>query len=136
MSHVGYSQLNVVDTEPAEEIGEVKNFTSTALKATKRGEDYTILYKDAKFQHLDEYKSFSMNEQAFNELYDLLMSKWDNPPKEDIMIKLEEGYLWLSFTRMLGTTNVKFGHAVDENADVIGFSQWLTKRKIDKLFGK
>lgn len=131
-----FAQLNIIEPEPVEEIGAVKNMFNTSMETTKHGDTYTIRYQDVKFQQIREFKSFSLNEQAFHELYDFLMDNWDNPPKDDVMIDLDQGYLWLGFTRALGTTNVRFGHAVDENADVIGFSEWLTKRKLDRLFGK
>jgi hypothetical protein len=133
---LSYSQLNVVETSPKEEIGKVKVLFDTYMESYKRGEDYTILYKDMEYQQLDEFKSFSMNEQTFNELYDLIIESWDNPPKEDIMIELPESFIWLKFTRMLGATNFQFVHDPLKNGEIFGLSTPLNKKKVDKLFGK
>ncbi|WP_417868006.1 hypothetical protein [Xanthomarina gelatinilytica] len=132
-----FAQLEVVQTEKPIQIGKISNLGQLSIECEKYGERYVFTYQDVKFQQIINYKTFTLNnEQTFNELYNLIVKNWDNPPKEDIMIKLEEGYLWVKFARALGTTNVGFAHSVDENADVIGISTWLTKRRLDKLFGK
>lgn len=132
-----YAQLKVIETEPEEQIGKVGNWAGTFLEATKRGDTHTISYQDTKFQHITDFKHFSMNEKSFNELYELILQNWNNPPEEDIMIDLgESGYVWLDYTKVLGITNVRFNHSVDRNAEVLGISQWMSKKKLEKLFGK
>lgn len=131
------AQLEIVKTEKPVEIGKVTNLGQLAIECERYGEQYVFTYQDVKFQQLTDYKSFTLkNEQSFNDLYELIVSNWDNPPEEDIMIKLDEGYLWVRFVKALGVTNVAFAHSVDENADILGISTWLTKRRVDKLFGK
>jgi hypothetical protein len=133
----GFAQLEIVETEKPIQIGKITNLGQLSIECEKYGDKYVFTYQDVKFQHVLEYKSFSLqNEQAFEELYNLIISKWEDPPKEDIMIRLEDGYLWVRFARALGTTNVGFSHSVDENANIIGISTWLNKKRLDKLFGK
>lgn len=132
-----FAQLDIVKTEKPIEIGKITNLGQLSIECEKYGEEYVFTYQDVKFQQLTDYKSFTLkNEQAFDDLYNLILENWEDPPKEDIMIKLDNGYLWVKFARALGTTNVGFAHAMDENADVIGISTWLTKRRLNKLFGK
>lgn len=131
------AQLDIVKTEKRIEIGKISNLGQLAIKCEKIGEHYVFTYQDIKYQHLTEYKSFWLgNEQSFNELYALILQHWENPPEDDIMIKLDEGYLWVRFAKALGVTNVAFAHSVDENADILGLSTWLTKKRVEKLFGK
>lgn len=132
-----HAQLEIVKTEKPIEIGKISNLGQLSIKCEKYGSEYIFTYQDIKFQQLLEYKSFALqNEQAFEDLYKLIEENWDNPPTEDIMIKLDHGYLWVRFVKAIGVTNVAFSHSVDENAEIIGFSGWLTKRRVDKLFGK
>ncbi|WP_299153140.1 hypothetical protein [uncultured Christiangramia sp.] len=132
-----FAQIEVHENEPKEEIGKVKVLFDTTLESSRRGDMYTIMYQDTKFQHIKEFKSFSLTEESFNQIYDLIQDNWDNPPKEDLMIELQSGeLLWLHFTKALGVTNLQLHHSPDGNADVIGVSMPLNQKKIDKLFGK
>lgn len=125
------AQLNVIETEPREEIGKVKVLFDTYMESYKKGDVYTIRYRDSKYTKIAEFKSFTMNEQSFNELYDLIMDNWENPPKEEIMIELEEDIIWLDFTRALGITNLQIQHDPTKTGEVIGLSTQLNKKKVE-----
>ena len=128
------AQMKVVESAPVEEIGKHRVLGSTFAEITKQGDTYTFMYKDNKFTHITDFKSFTMNEESFEGLYKTIMDNWKNPPKEDMMLEFEDGYVWLKFTRLFGIGNVEIAHT--ETGDVIGFSVPLTKKQTQKLFGK
>ncbi|WP_228853278.1 hypothetical protein [Aegicerativicinus sediminis] len=132
------AQIKRVDQPSSEEIGKIAPMGSLSIKIEKSGDTYNFLYQDVKFTQIKEFKSFSFKDvdNAFEELYKIIMDGFDNPPADDIMIELPEGYLWLGFTKALGVVNFRFGHSVTNDGSVIGFSQWLTKKQTQKLFGK
>lgn len=132
-----YPQLHVIETEDPIEIGKVgAPMMPFDIKCDKINDTYVFSYRDVKFQHLTEYKSFEVvGEKDFESLYDMIIDGLKNQPDDEIMIKLDKGYLWLKFKKSFGRY-VQMGHALDENANVIGFSRWLTEKQIDKLFGK
>ncbi len=132
-----YSQLKVVENEPTEEIGKITNMNELVIEAKKQGETYIFNYKDEKFMHIDEYKTFFLQgKEDFESLYTIILDNMDKQPDEPIMLELEEGYLFLKFGKTFGSPYVNIGHVLDQNGDVVGFTQWLNKRKLDKLFGK
>lgn len=137
ISFNSYSQLEVLEPTKSIEIGKVgAPMMPVDFDCNKTGDTYLFSYKDIKFQHLNEYKTFEVvGEKDFESLYELISDGLKNQPEDDIMIKLDKGYLWLKFKKSFGRY-VQIAHSVDENADVIGFSRWLTQKQIDKLFGK
>jgi|AntRauTorckE5430_2_1112549.scaffolds.fasta_scaffold22483_2 hypothetical protein len=133
-----FAQISKVETTKAEEIGKIAPMGQFIIDCQKRGDTYTIMYKDWKFQHLDEYKQFSFKDEddAFENLYQMIMDGFDNMPKEDIMLELPDGYLWLKFHKVMWVKQVSFGHSVDKSGSVIGYSRDLTKNNVQTLFGK
>lgn len=131
-----YSQIKVVDTPKEEKIGEVKNMFGTYYETYKQDSLYTIMYKDLNYEHIEELKYFVMNKKSFDQLYDLIISNWENPPKDPIMIELMESYIWLDFKRALGITNLVIRHSTDKTASIFGTGAALNEKKVKKLFGK
>lgn len=132
-----YPQLQVIETEDPIEIGKVgAPMMPFDIKCDKIDDTYIFAYKDIKFQHLTEYKSFEViGEKDFESLYNMIIDGLENQPDDEIMLKIDKGYLWLKFKKSFGRY-VQIGHAVDENANVIGFSRWLTENQVKRLFGK
>lgn len=137
ISHVGFAQLSVVDNPKPETIGKIAPMGKLHISCEKLNNTYTFTYSDVKFQQLTDYKTFSFKDidDAFNKLYNTIMEGLANPPKEDLMLETPDGFIWLSYSKSMGVTNFRFGHSV-QKTDVIGFSVWLTKKKVQKLFGK
>src|SRR5690606_32136496 len=96
-----------------------------------------IRYRDMKFQQLVEYKKFSFKDDggAYDLLYSRLVSGFDELPEGRITLDLPDDVIFIEYTKSMGMTNVRFAQAVNKT-DVFGFSQWFTKKQIDKLFGK
>lgn len=133
-----FAQISKVETTKAEEIGKIAPMGQFIIDCQKRGDTYTFMYKDWKFQHLDEYKQFSFKDEdnAFENLYEMIMKGFEDMPEEDIMLEIPEGYLWLKFDKVMGVKQLSFGHSVDKSGSVIGYSRQLTKKNVEKLFGK
>lgn len=125
------SQIKTTQVEKPVKVGKVMG-----IECTKQGDTYTITYRDYKFTQIVRYKSFTLNEQEFNELYDLIKENMENPPGEDIIVETSNDVMRLKFPSALGIVNVQIYHSVNKNPEVIGLTRAMSKKHIDKLFGK
>ena len=140
---VAEAQIKVVnDNVDCQDVGEVKSLMSPIAKITKcQTEDvvsYAVHYKDIEFQHLTEFKHFSFleKENDFETLYKLIIEGFSNPPKNDIIIELQKGTVHLHFEKNLGVVSFQFIHFPFGDSSVMGRSAYLTKKQVNKLFGK
>ncbi len=135
---VGFSQIKIIKPEEPILIGKVGAFGAPNFTCKKdvKNNTYIFTYIDLNFRKTDVYKSFKFKDidNAFDNLYKLLMDGLKNKPKEDITIELAEGeYIKLHFVSAFGVVNVNISSYKN---GVSGTSVWLTKRKVKKLFGK
>ncbi len=132
-----FSQIKQVKDVKPTTIGKIGSFGKISIDCTKLGDEYTFTYNNIKFQHIDDYKSFSFKDKddAFNSLYEIIMKGLKDPPKEDIKLKLPNDIVYLHFIKSFGVANFQFIHHVNKS-NVIGVSCWLTKKKVMRLFGK
>lgn len=139
LSSFTFAQIKVVDPVKKETIGEIAPMGQLHIKVVKYPDtnEYTFIYSDAKFTKITDLKSFTFKDEdnAFENLYKMIIDGLAKPPKESIMLELPDSFIWLDYVKALGTSNVRIGHSVGKT-DVIGYSVWLTKKKVDKLFGK
>ena len=133
-----FSQIKKVETEKSIDIGKIGAMGQTWIECTKSGNTYTFLYQDLKYQQITEYKSFSFEDvdNAFDNLYETMLNGLENKPNEDIMLELPNDIIWLKFKKSFGKTTVEFWHAVNKNSDVLGYSVWMDKKRLAKVFGK
>lgn len=110
-------------------IGKVQHIELNLLDGT-----YTITYNDYKFTQIDDYKSISFTD--IDALYNQIMKGLEDMPEQDIEYNLPDDTLWLHFEKNLGVKSFQFMHAVNNNPKVIGLSRYLTKKQVNKLFGK
>lgn len=138
ISSMSFGQIKKVETEPSELIGKIGSIGETWLKLEKSGDVYTFTYKDMKYTQLTDFKSFSFidEDNAFEDLYNIILKGLDEVPSEPIMLEIPNGYLWLEFGKTLGKPFVTFSHSVGKSGDVIGKSTWMNRKKLDKVFGK
>lgn len=137
--NISLAQIKVIEkkSEPCKDVGKVKALFTPIIEMKKCGEEYQVLFKDIKFQQIEEWKSFSFKDvdNAYDNLYKMIIDGFDNPPEESIMLELPHEYVWLNYTKNLGVTSFQFGVSVSKSS-VIGFSPYMTRRQVDKLFGK
>lgn len=135
---VGYSQIKKIDVQEPELIGQIAPMGNLHIKCEKTGDTYTFTYSDVTYQHIDEYKSFSFKDvdNAFDNLYEMIIKGFEEGPEENTMIEIPDGFLWLDYTKSLGVVNFRFQHSPGSSGEITGYSIWLTKKKLNKLFGK
>ena len=134
-SFCAYGQINQVKTPEKELIGKITALVELDLKCEKVGDTFIFTFKDINYQQLKEYKSFQFKDidNAFDNLFEIIMKGFKKPPKDDIIIELPEGHLKLHYVKAFGAVNMNISYS--ENG-VSGTSSWLSKRKVKKLFGK
>ncbi|WP_051364391.1 hypothetical protein [Flavobacterium limnosediminis] len=135
---ISYSQIKTVETEKLIEIGKVGALGSKSVWIEKSENKYLFSYNDIKFQQITNIKSFAFQnlDNDFEKLYDKIMNGFNEIPSEDIMLELPNDIIWLHYEKNMGIISFQFRHAVNKNSEVIGFSQFMTKKQIAKLFGK
>ena len=134
-----FAQIQTVQNADIELIGKIALLGEVQIECTKIDNTYTFYYQDTKFQHLKNYKSFSFKDtdNAFESLYEMIMEGFENIPNKDVMIELPKSFVWLRYVKALGVVNFSFASSVGKSGDApIGFSVYMTKKKVSKLFGK
>ena len=139
LSTVSFAQLKKVETVKSEQIGKVGGAMGSpkTIECTKIGNVYTIEYRDMKFPNIEAYKEFSFEDvdNTFEDLYKTIIDGFENTPKEDVTLSIPNYTITLDYTKALGMVNVNI-YITLKNADVTGVTAALTKKQIDKLFGK
>ncbi len=125
-------QITIIDTPEVIKIGEV-----SGIKITKQNNTYTITYENIKYQQITDLKRFSFvdTDNAFDNLYQMIINGFNENPKSDIMLELPNDIVWLHFVKYLGVVSFQFSQSVNKT-EVIAFSRYLTKKQVQKLFGK
>lgn len=129
----GFSQIKISESSKSEEIGKVQ-----FINLTKVEKIYIFAYKDIKFMQVNEVKSFAFENlnNDIDSLYNMIMSGFENMPAEDIKLELPNDIVWLHFEKNLGVVSFQFIHEVNKNSKVVGYSRYLNKNQVMKLFGK
>ena len=130
-----FSQLDVKETtDDAVEIGETKiaGYLMMGLKYYKPAEKYLFRFKNMVYPSILDIKSWWMNEQSKNELYELLLKKSADKSKDvkELEIKLTEKK---TLKLKTGYGKVQFWLWDGYNWS---YSQWFKMKKIDEVFGK
>lgn len=132
------AQIEVSQTSKTVIIGAVKKggAISSELSYKVSGADtsYTIVFNNLKYQHIDDFKSFSFlgTGNALNGLYDVINTFFSDLHKKEtdyeVNIKLGGNDINITSSRTMGITTAVI-HAKG------GFF-YLTEKQVDKLFGK
>lgn len=131
------AQLKEIKTPERVEIGKIAPLGQLHILCEKVGNDYVFTYRDANYMQIDDFKGFSFNgEETFDALYQKIHDGFKNVPKEPIMLELDNEYLWLDYTKVMGAVSFRFKHSVTNDGSVIGYSVWMTRKKVERLFGK
>jgi len=134
ISFFTFAQIKIDDSIKPTLIGKVSQGQVTLEKLD---DQYSICYNDAKFLVVDSFKCFSFTEKNndLQNLYQLIIKGFEQVPKDNIRLDLPNDKIELRFTKNLGIVSMQFHH-FDKNSGVYGFSTYLTKKQINKLFGK
>lgn len=137
---LSFAQLKKVEPTKSESIGKAQQFGAPLeAEMTKSGNIYTIKYRDAKFKTIDEYRSFSFEDvdNTLNDLYATIEEGFKTIPKESVMLELPNHFVWLHFSKFLGSPILTISSSNDKSGNSqIYISNEIAKKQVEKLFGK
>lgn len=128
-----FSQIKVLKNESLVEIGK-----DNSVGLYKKEDKYTVNYQDLNTSNLNTIRSFSF--QNLNGdvagLYKLIMDGFTSAPDENIILELPNDIIELHYEKNYGQQTVQFIQIINKNRKYIGKSQFLTKKQVDKIFGR
>lgn len=130
------AQINEIKNPDKELIGKIAPIGQLHISIEKQGDQYLFTYSDAKFQRINDYKSFRVNEDDYDKLYDRIQEGFEEMPKEPIQLQINDQNIFLEFTKSMWVKNFRFAQSLDDYGDATGITQWLTQKNVDKIFGK
>ncbi len=118
-------------------IGKVGTATLTTLEIMKTGDLATFKYQNNNKPQVAEFKTFSFKDidGALEGFYNVIIEGFTNLPKEAIKIELPNETVSLQYTKTMGVATVKMKVSYNSGEEG-GETVSLTKKAIDKLFGK
>lgn len=133
----GYAQISTIKKSRTVEVGRVGPLGKQNLWCERTGNEYTFYYKDMKSPGMATVQSFSFKDidNAFDDLYAMIMNGFDEMPTDNTIVKLPKDIIWLHYEKVVGATSFQFWHGDSRQMDA-GVSQLLTKGQVQKLFGK
>ncbi|RYJ37118.1 hypothetical protein NU08_3872 [Flavobacterium anhuiense] len=136
-SFVSFAQVKVLETVPVEKLGKVNN-----NYIQKIGDEYTVYYtiiqSDEDSSNLRKF-SFKNIDNAYNNLYNIIVGGFTATPLYDIKLELPNNYIWLHYTGNVvpDKATVQFMVSSKErDADTNNVSEPFVKDQINKLFQK
>jgi hypothetical protein len=136
---MSFAQLKKVQITPSESIGKAQQFGAPLeAECSKTGNVYTIKFRDAQFKTLDEYRNFSFEDvdNTFNDLYAAVEEGFTTMPKESVMLELPDYYVWLNFSKFLGSPVLRLSCSNKTKDAPVYVSNEMAKKQVEKLFGK
>lgn len=134
---IGYSQIREVETPDSEMIGKLSTMGKLWISCEKYdyNDTYVFTFRDSNYQHITLYKYFKFKDidNAFEDLYSIIMDGFSNPPKEAVMIELPDGHLFLHYSG--SGSKLRFSSTSNYDLDANGKSNSFSKKQIQKLFG-
>ncbi len=127
------SQIKVLKNETLIEIGK-----DNAVGLYKKDDKFTFNYQDLNTANLNTFRSFSFQNlnKDVSGLYEIIENGFIDIPVGNIILELPNDIIELHFEKNYGTPTVQFIQYINKNRKFVGKSQLLTKKQIDKIFGK
>ncbi len=132
------AQIKVTKTEAKTTlIGKVGTPTLSTVELNKTGDLVTFKYQNNNKPQVAEFKTFSFKDVdgALEGFYGVINEGLTNLPKEDVKIELPNETISLQYKKEMNLASVKMKITYN-NGEEGGVTVWLTKKNIDKLFGK
>lgn len=128
-----YSQIKVLKNNELLPVGKIET-----VGLFKRENDYTFTYQDINNANLNNYRSFSFKNinSDLENLYEIIQNSLIELPQSDIILDFPKDLIHLHFERNYGENTVQFIHFINKNRKYVGKSHFLTKKEVDKIFGK
>ena len=133
MSVSAFSQIKVLKNESLLEVGKENSVT-----LYKKDKKYIFNYQDVNSSNLNTFRTFAFSDlnKDFDTLYKLISDGFIEMPTSEITLELPNDIVGLHFARNYGQITVQFVQYINKNKKYVGKSQFLTKKEVDKLFGK
>ncbi|CAA7195282.1 hypothetical protein [Chryseobacterium potabilaquae] len=128
-----FSQIKVLKNETLVEIGK-----DNSVGLYKKEDRFTIYYQDLNTANLNTFRSFSFQnmEGDVSGLYQLITGGFTTMPEENVILELPNDIIELHYEKNYGQTTVQFIQYINKNKKYIGKSQFLTRKQVDRIFGK
>ncbi|REC79321.1 hypothetical protein DRF60_05685 [Chryseobacterium elymi] len=128
-----FSQIKVLKNESLVEIGK-----DNSVGLYKKEDKFTINYQDLNTSNLNTIRSFSFQNlnSDVSGLYKLLMDGFISSPDENIILELPNDIVELHYEKNYGQPTVQFIQYINKNRKYVGKSQFLTRKQVDKIFGR
>lgn len=132
------AQIKVAKTEATSAlIGKVGTPTLSTVELTRTGDLVTFKYQNYNKPQVAEFKTFSFKDAdgALEGFYGIITAGLTNVPSEDVKVELPNETINLQYKKEMGLASVKMKISYNSKEES-GATVWLTKKNIDKLFGK
>ncbi len=128
-----FSQIKVLKNESLSEIG-----SDNSVGLFKKANRYTFHYQDRNTANLNTYRSFTFLDlnRDVEGLYKLISDGFIDVSGSNISLELPNDIIELHFEKNYGQPTVQFIQYMNKNKKYVGKSPFLTKKQIDKIFGK
>jgi len=128
-----FSQIKVLKNESLVEIGK-----DNSVGLYKKEDKFTINYQDLNTSNLNTIRSFSFQNLNgdVSGLYKLIMDGFISAADENIILELPNDIIELHYEKNYGQQTVQFIQVINKNRKYIGKSQFLTRKQVDKIFGR
>ncbi|WP_370899201.1 hypothetical protein [Chryseobacterium gossypii] len=128
-----FSQIKVLKNESLIEIGK-----DNSVGLYKKEDKYTINYQDLNTANLNTFRSFSFQNVNgdVSGLYKLITDGFIQEPEGNIVLELPHDIIELHYEKNYGQVTVQFIQYINKNRKYVGKSQFLTKKQVDKIFGR
>lgn len=128
-----FSQIKILKNDALTEVGK-----ENSVALYKKDKKYTFNYQDVNNANLNSFRSFYFFDlnKDFDQLYKLISDGFIDMPTSEITMELPNDIIGLNYGRNYGQITVQFIHYINKNRKYVGKSQYLTKKQVDKIFGK
>lgn len=128
-----FSQIKILKNDELTEVGK-----ENSVALYKKDKKYTFNYQDVANANLNSFRSFYFYDlnKDFDQLYKLISDGFIDMPTSEITMELPNDIISLNYGRNYGQVTVQFVHYINKNRKYVGKSQYLTKKQVDKIFGK
>lgn len=132
-SAMAFSQIKVLQNDNLVQVGK-----DNSVALYKKQNKYTFNYQDTNNSNLNTFRSFSFQDinKDLDQLYKLISDGFIDMPMGEIQLELPGDIIGLKYAKNYGQTTVQFVHYINKNKKYVGKSRFLTKKQVDKIFGK
>lgn len=126
-----FSQIITPTVEKSILIGKAMSF-----ECEKNEGKYVFTYRNYRYTQITSFKSFTLNETDFNDLFNLIEKGFNEKPAEAIKFETPEDILYLRFPKSFGMVKLQMTHLVNKDPEETGSTRNLRKKQVIKIFGK